>query len=59
MKNIHKYIAVTFLTLFITACNRDEIAEVKWVSINEINLDEIGFYSLRKVVEIYINSLNN
>lgn len=28
MKNIHKYIAVTFLTLFITACNRDEIAEV-------------------------------
>ncbi|HCC95017.1 MAG TPA: NUDIX hydrolase, partial [Flavobacteriaceae bacterium] len=30
---------------------------LKWVSINEINLDEIGFDSLRKVVEIYINSL--
>ena len=36
---------------------KDEIAEVKWVSINEINLDDIGFDSLRKVVEIYINSL--
>ncbi len=28
MKNITKYIAVTALTLFITACNRDEIADL-------------------------------
>ena len=35
---------------------KDEIAEVKWVSINEINLDEIGFDSLRKVVETYIKN---
>jgi len=28
MKNITKYIAVTVITLFITACNRDEIANV-------------------------------
>ncbi|MCI4442566.1 MAG: SusD/RagB family nutrient-binding outer membrane lipoprotein, partial [Lentimicrobium sp.] len=28
MKNITKYIAVTLITLFITACNRDEIADV-------------------------------
>nr|WP_314545625.1 NUDIX domain-containing protein [uncultured Empedobacter sp.] len=38
---------------------KDEIAAIKWIAINEINLDDIGFYSLRKVVEIYINSLNN
>lgn len=34
----------------------DEIAEIKWIKIAEINLDEIGFVSLRKAVEYYINN---
>ena len=33
----------------------DEIAAVKWIKIDEINLDEIGFKSLRNAVEYYIN----
>ncbi|MDM1073543.1 NUDIX domain-containing protein [Empedobacter brevis] len=35
---------------------KEEIAEVKWISIHELNLDEIGFDSLRKVVETYIKT---
>lgn len=34
----------------------DEIEAVKWIKINEINLNEIGFVSLRKAVEYYINN---
>jgi len=32
----------------------DEIASVKWIKLNEINLDDIGFVSLRKAVEWYL-----
>lgn len=35
----------------------EEIQAVKWIHINEINLEEIGFSSLRNVVENYLNSL--
>lgn len=36
---------------------KKEIAAVKWIAIKDINLNDIGFDSLRKVVETYINSL--
>lgn len=34
----------------------DEIAEVKWIKLSEINLDEIGFDSLRKAIAFYIDN---
>ena len=34
----------------------DEISSIKWVNINEINLDDIGFLSLRNAVKWYINN---
>lgn len=34
----------------------DEILEVKWINIKDINLDEIGFVSLRNAVKYYINN---
>lgn len=34
----------------------DEISSVKWVKLNEVNLNEIGFTSLRTAVEWYINN---
>lgn len=36
---------------------KEEIAEIKWISINDINLNDIGFDSLKRVVEMYIASL--
>ncbi len=33
----------------------DEIQDVKWIKLDEIKLEEIGFDSLRKAVEDYIN----
>ena len=36
---------------------KEEISAVKWISVHSINLDEIGFDSLRNVVETYINSV--
>ena len=33
----------------------EEILDVKWIKMNEINFQEIGFLSLRKAVEHYIN----
>ena len=34
---------------------KEEILDVKWIKMNEINLQEIGFLSLRKAVEHYIS----
>ena len=34
---------------------KEEILDVKWININEINLDDIGFVSLRNAVKHYIN----
>ena len=34
----------------------DEILDIKWIKLNEINLEEIGFVSLRKAVEHYIKN---
>src|SRR5690606_15841092 len=34
----------------------DEIQSVKWIKISEINLDEIGFDSLRKAVQAFLVS---
>lgn len=36
---------------------KEEIADVKWISIKDIKLEEIGFDSLRSVVETYIKTL--
>ncbi|GGF05034.1 hypothetical protein GCM10010984_22850 [Chishuiella changwenlii] len=36
---------------------KEEIADVKWISIKDIKLEEIGFDSLRSVVENYIKTL--
>lgn len=36
---------------------KEEIADVKWISIKDIKLEEIGFDSLRGVVETYIKTL--
>lgn len=34
----------------------DEISSIRWIKLQEINLNEIGFSSLRKAVEWYINN---
>lgn len=34
----------------------EEIKEAKWIKINEIDLSQIGFVSLRKAVEYYIKN---
>lgn len=34
----------------------DEIIAVKWIRLNEIDLDKIGFISLRKAVDYYIKT---
>lgn len=36
---------------------KEEIADVKWIKISEINFDEIGFKSLRNAVKFYVNNL--
>ena len=36
---------------------KEEIAAVKWIPINDIKLEEIGFDSLRNVVKSYIESM--
>ncbi len=36
---------------------KEEISAVKWIAIDDIKLEEIGFDSLRSVVEMYIKSV--
>lgn len=35
---------------------KDEIQEIRWIKLNEIEINAIGFVSLRKAVAFYINN---
>lgn len=45
----------TFPTNAKLQLEEDEIAAIRWVKMKDINLDEIGFVSLRNAVAYYIN----
>lgn len=47
----------TFPTDVNIEIEEDEIQEIKWIKISDIDLNEIGFVSLRKAVKHYIENI--